>query len=73
MSEWIKCSERLPEYQYQVCLVCGPRGRIRVAMFWQALGTDFVKWTDKGTGKTVKVTHWMRLPDAPEVERGDAE
>lgn len=58
---WISVEERLPEYQYQVCLVCGPRGGMRVARFWQAAGTDFVKWTDTGTGKNVKVTHWMPL------------
>lgn len=65
MSEWIKCSERLPENDTR-CLV---------VRYDYVTGTPFVDilwfdnlWWDRRNRGDYAVTHWMYLPDAPEVE-----
>lgn len=62
--EWIKCSERLPEKSKNV-LVANRRGKqydIDKA-WWNGLYFDRC-----GKKPYWNVTHWMPLPDAPEVE-----
>ena len=63
-SAWIKCSERLPEKSVNV-LVANRRGKqydIDKA-WWNGLYFDRC-----GKKPYWNVTHWMPLPDAPEVE-----
>lgn len=60
MSEWIKCSERLPDK--------GSKGDFLV---WVDNGKT--KWTgiytfDEDSWGFLQVTHWMPLPPAPEEE-----
>lgn len=64
MTEWIKCSERLPE-KYVNVLVANRRGKqydIDKA-WWNGMYFDRC-----GKKPYWNVTHWMPLPDAPEVE-----
>lgn len=78
MSEWIKCSERMPEWQGTQCLVwikrTGRFGRdlstVAVAEYWvYEPGTH-----DAETGwysddlDTVEPTHWMPLPEPPKED-----
>lgn len=62
MSEWIKCSERLPDCDENVLVYNPESGCIDMAYF---NGTSWV------LAYLYKVylhpTHWMYLPDAPEV------
>lgn len=64
-SAWIKCSERLPEPGLRVLAtdgIFGGEAYISVAGNWYR--NYGMPWTvDKAT-----VTHWMPMPDAPEVE-----
>lgn len=63
MSEWIKCSERLPERSQNV-LVANNRGKqwdIDKAWF------NGLYFDRCGKRPLFHVTHWMPLPDAPEV------
>lgn len=63
-SEWIKCSERMPD-----------EGE-RVLIAWHFADGDFVSigvrvgestFTDGDFGTYPNVTHWRPLPDPPEV------
>lgn len=66
---WISVEERLPE--------TGMHGTSRVVLAWEPEhGRCFAMVYDKGQGKRwfsggaeiPNITHWMPLPDAPEVE-----
>lgn len=70
MSEWIKCSERMPESELQV-LAFGDNPLERVG--FQVLSFEQLedKWWNGGEGLFQHkdfVTHWMPLPPAPEKE-----
>lgn len=62
MSEWIKCSERLPEPRFarEWYLVGLESGCVMTLAFEKTEN----RWHETGSF----VTHWMPLPDAPEVE-----
>ena len=68
MSEWIKCSERLPEKSCEVIAMTKAHG---------VVCAYFDSWTKTYKNKSVSVyapkkqaffTHWMPLPPAPEEE-----
>ncbi len=66
MTEWIKCSDRMPEEGREVlaCLVAGysdPRAR--------QMSFEGRVWCSGACDYDVdEVTHWMPLPSPPEVE-----
>lgn len=76
MSEWIKCSERLPE-EY-VIVICYAKHyddenfSVRPGWCWKQ--DDKHKWvtsvigTNGVDGQIDEVTHWMPLPSPPEDE-----
>lgn len=61
-SAWIKCSERLPEPRFarEWYLVALESGCVKSLAFEKAEN----RWHETGS----PVTHWMPLPDAPEVD-----
>jgi hypothetical protein len=64
---WIPVSERLPEKNEPVCVSCG--GKVTVGTYspmmddWWALVLPAT-----GVQPTDSVTHWMPLPEPPEVK-----
>lgn len=72
MNEWIKCSERLPEESerylvcdlpYKVMSVVPYSAKWKRFNCYDSFDEEYVKGQDD-----YPVTHWMPLPDAPEVE-----
>ena len=71
-SEWIKCSERLPE-DGEFVLVCNDDGHMMIAKhetetfewYYKYTNYDFDVWDNDEQGP---VLYWMPLPEAPEVE-----
>ncbi len=69
MSEWIKCSERLPDRDQGVVAVLSVDGDILTAWasYWGGARTDFACWSfphseDDGT----VIAHWTPLPEPPQ-------
>ena len=59
MSEWIKCSERLPEDErYFLAFDCNH-------CMWVACWYEN-NWVDMLDRKLFDITHWMPLPKEPE-------
>ena len=66
---WIPVTERLPEYE-GAYLVYTERGSIYASHFYteKRFASGYVReaqWSQRGT---VKVTHWMPLPEPPKEE-----
>lgn len=69
MSDWIKCSDRMPEFLDDV-LIFGPYDGQAVA-YWNTKGfvpvgrpegdSPGIEWWDRES-----VTHWMPLPEPPD-------
>ena len=59
--QWISVEERLPHYGERVLITEGH------AVFEASLSISH-KWVRCGIGWTEGVTHWMPLPEPPEVE-----
>jgi hypothetical protein len=66
-SEWIKCSERLPE-ESGYYLVCNKAGWITDMHFSAKHQLWNVHDHSRNLENKIAVTHWMPMPDAPEVE-----
>lgn len=68
MSEWIKCSERMPEEGADVIVYDGLR-QVHEGCYFQY--GDSVVWEIPSYNPSyygeVNVTHWMPLPEPPEV------
>lgn len=61
--EWISVKERLPEVWEHVLAVVGLRGIVEAAVY------DGVKWKVAWNhDELTDVTHWMPLPEPPEVK-----
>ena len=70
MNEWIPVTERLPENIGEEVLVCNSEygksglGFVTVAVYD---GSDWLECWQRET-YLVDITHWMPLPESPEVE-----
>ena len=64
-SEWISVEERLPEKDKDVMCYSNKNGG---HMFFGYRGWISGEWMEGGSLHIGDVTHWMPLPDAPEVE-----
>ena len=61
MNEWIKCSERLPEdTEHVLCCTQTKKGTQNIVIGYYMDGF----WR---VGMNSNVTHWMKLPEPPEV------
>lgn len=65
MTNWIKCSERLPEMETDV-IVSKVNGHIRIGFL--AYGHQ---WCVRPGSWPIEVTHWQPLPEAPKDEYPD--
>ena len=66
MSQWIKCSDWMPDDQQRVLVYIDGLDVCYGFTYHEETG-DFVD--DDGMSLVDEViTHWMRLPDPPEVE-----
>lgn len=63
VTEWISCKQRLPE-DGQIVLVTGRTGEINLAR----RDKRYFDFGENITTSVGPVTHWMPLPDAPEVD-----
>lgn len=62
MSEWTRCSEKLPR-KYDFYLVWSARFMRPLIMEYKPRA-DEVRWVSD-RGRLASPTHWMPLPDAP--------
>ena len=63
MGKWIECSERMPEELDDVLVTDGDNIEIK---WWD--GDDWDSWVERNSNIcSDDVTHWMPLPEPPEV------
>ncbi|WP_411750023.1 DUF551 domain-containing protein [Serratia marcescens] len=69
MSEWIKCSERMPRHGETVLFTSN--GRVMAGTYddGRYLQRPVGKWKWLGRVYSLPVTHWMPLPAAPNPEK----
>lgn len=74
MSDWIKCSDRLPKVGERV-LVCSVYGAVQHCAYYRDADDDNDFWQDTydlADGRALdEVTHWMPLPAAPTPQGGE--
>ena len=64
MSEWIKCSERMPEKLDDVLVSDGDN----VEVMWRDCDGFWDCWAPRNSNIDIDdVTHWMPLPEPPEL------
>ena len=61
VSDWIQCSERMPEYDSEVIVTDGN-------YVWRDKCYDFGDGLCFYDDNDSSATHWMQLPDMPEVK-----
>lgn len=76
MSQWIKCSDRLPlepcaevTYEQIEVLAANRNGDVAQMMFARGGGhinLPWAAWDNYGAISRGEITHWMPMPDAPE-------
>lgn len=64
MSEWIKCSERLPENGHPVITFSKSTQKYNMLIYGSGM---FLNFRQDVTETYPQVTHWMPLPNPPEV------
>ena len=63
---WISVKERLPPKEVNILTVDGHR-RVRILAFWSKIGKRW-KWIENSRFSARNdITHWMPLPEPPEV------
>ena len=69
-TRWIPVTERRPEQdgQYICCYVFGEDGRVPFFQVLDYYATDVHPHFQHDKAYGMRVTHWMPLPDGPEVE-----
>ena len=67
VNEWISVKDRLPEKSGRY-IVFGLGWNNEKKMSTLLFGTKTNEWIATGAWKDWKVTHWMPLPEPPEVE-----
>ena len=75
MVKWVKCSDRLPELPdkknaNQSFLVHWSGGTVAVMEYSRDFvrGKELLRWHWHGSLSPWVITHWMPLPDVPEVK-----
>ena len=65
MSKWIKCSERMPDKFVDVLVTDG----IYVEVMWLDCDWYWDSWIESWVVEVDRknITHWMPLPEPPEV------
>jgi len=65
LTEWIKCSERLPSNTLDV-LVINEDGKMSVSCFFKCVSYNEYIWENRDDQNiTGLITHWMPLPKPP--------
>lgn len=66
MNKWVKCSDRLPEYEVRV-LVAEKDGWITIAYLNDGLDGDTSYWINENSicHDMNEFTHWIPLPEMP--------
>lgn len=62
-TRWIPVSERMPEHSGRCLCYCN--GEVRVLKYWRTQ-QEF-----QYGGRNRNVTHWMPMPEPPEVEQNE--
>jgi hypothetical protein len=67
MTEWIKCSERLPTIGEKVYMTLNEAKSIRMDLYYDSSNNRFEEEHDMGwwVEPKNKVTHWAEIPEAP--------
>ena len=71
--EWISVKERLPEEEMGCLVAYAWNGKYHardVTTYFKASNTGKLHWAiEFGSGQSIKVTHWMPLPDPPKEKK----
>lgn len=67
MSEWIKCSERMPEETDDIIVACSD-GTVISGISYSRRKGFYMAALEYDSDEPIKdVSHWMPLPEPPEV------
>lgn len=66
MTEWIKCTDRLPEIGQSV-LAIDKDNYFKIVTLWKYSSNSLPLWAYHNDRDDEEPTHWMPLPDLPEV------
>lgn len=83
VNRWIPCSERLPEtpyegfgvhFRYSDCVLVAAKDWMGMAYYLTEEGKSWWEFADAQTKQRidrVEITHWMPLPEPPEVSQDE--
>ena len=72
LPQWVSVTERMPELEVPV-LVLDRRGNMIVRTLRRLVSDKEAVFRPDGLAPRKNITHWMPLPDAPEVQQQDHE
>ena len=67
--KWISVEERLPEEGKSVLVCICSDGKCDITRGWYCKNQGFCCWDDAAMESTDFITHWMPLPEPPEVDK----